>query len=75
MDFQVKINDEKETTFTNLNGKCVKSTTSSNMSTTNIFEYKNVNTMVKAIKKIITKDSVVKAWNKNGTPNKNFKIC
>tara|TARA_R110002050_G_scaffold131289_7_gene253097 strand:+ start:502 stop:726 length:225 start_codon:yes stop_codon:yes gene_type:complete len=74
MDFQVKINDEKETIFTNLNGKCTKSTTSSNMCTTNIFEYKNLNSMKKAINKVITKDSVVKGWNKDGTPNKNFKI-
>ena len=51
-----------------------KSTTSSNMCTTNIFEYKNLNSMKKAINKVITKDSVVKGWNKDGTPNKNFKI-
>ena len=74
MDFQIIIKDEKETVFTSNNGKFTKSTLSSDLYSTNLFEYKKVENMIKAIKKVINEDSVVKAWNSDGSFNKDFKI-
>ncbi len=74
MNFQVIIKDEKETVFTSNNGKYTKSNLSSDLYSTNLFEYKKVENMIKAIKKVINEDSVIRAWNADGSPNKDFKI-
>jgi len=73
MDIQVKINDNNDTVFNSTNGRYMKTWDNTNgfMSS---FTYKSKKGFLNALKKVITTDSEVKSWNKDGTPNKNFKL-
>ena len=73
MRFQVAINDDRDTTFTALNGKYSK-IYSNPQGFLASHSYKNEQGFLNALKKVITSDSVTKAWNEDGTPNTNFKL-
>lgn len=74
MDFQIVINDENETTFLVKDGRFQKSWRGVDYYTCLIFDYKNVKGLIKSAKKMMTNKSTVKAWNLDGSPNKEFTI-
>ena len=73
MRIQVKINDNNDTTFNAENGRYSKLWDNDSQDMM-FFSYKNEKGFLKALKKMITTDSVVTAWNEDGTLNKNFKL-
>jgi hypothetical protein len=73
MRIQVKINDNNDTTFNAENGRYAKLWDNDSQDMMS-FSYKNEKGFLKALKKMMTPDSIVKAWNEDGTPNKNFKL-
>ncbi len=73
MKYQVKINDNNDTTFTSENGKFQK-IWDNDKGFMMSHSYKTEKGFVNAIKKVITSESKIVAWNEDGTPNTEFKL-
>lgn len=73
MRIQVRINDENNTTFTAHNNNFNKMWDDSR-GFMNSRSYKTQKGFITAIKKVLTEDSTIMAWNEDGTPNKEFTL-
>ena len=73
MRFQVAINDELDTTFTADGGRYSKIYDNPQGFIAS-HSYKTEQGFITALKKVMTDNSTIKAWNKDGTPNTNFKL-
>ena len=71
MKYQVIINDTKETVFTSDNGKYTKVWEDDYYRS---LSYKSEKGFLNALNKMINKQSQIRAWNEDGTPNKEFKL-